>query len=206
MAATRFVGDTLRAQWSAQRLMAASGALAAGHGTRCFVRESNCRAGGFALVRIGFANVVPILSSARLSAWCRPAAAIATVSSSLPRFCRRPSADWRLRALACSTQLALGRRQNRGSPTDETVAIAAAGATPGTLVGRDRMGTTLAKPMADECENHQSATMDRAKAAPLPWPRLGPVHRSQPSALRAHVRTHVSPTTGSPPSPRKNSA
>jgi len=83
MAATRFVGDTLRAHMSAQRLMAASGALAAvGMATALLVRDPIVALIGFAFVGIGFANVVPILFiGATKVPGVAPAAAIATVSS-----------------------------------------------------------------------------------------------------------------------------
>jgi len=83
MAATRFVGDTLRAHMSAQRLMAASGALAAvGMATALLVHDPIVALIGFAFVGIGFANVVPILFiGATKVPGVAPAAAIATVSS-----------------------------------------------------------------------------------------------------------------------------
>jgi predicted MFS family arabinose efflux permease len=83
MAATRFVGDKLREHWSPQRLMAASGVLAAvAMATVLIVRDPIVGLIGFALVGVGFANVVPILFIAATRVPnVAPATAIATVSS-----------------------------------------------------------------------------------------------------------------------------
>jgi predicted MFS family arabinose efflux permease len=83
MAATRFAGDTLRTHVSPPRLMAASATLAAvAMATVLLVRDPIVALVGFALVGIGFANVVPILfiASTRVPG-VAPATAIATVSS-----------------------------------------------------------------------------------------------------------------------------
>jgi fucose permease len=83
MAATRFVGDTLRTHVSARRLLLVSGILAAvAMATALLLRHPIVALVGFALVGIGFANVVPILFiGATKVPGVAPAAAIATVSS-----------------------------------------------------------------------------------------------------------------------------
>src|SRR5262249_16289320 len=83
MAATRFVGDTLRTHVSPPRLMAASGILAAAAmATVLLLRDPVVALVGFALVGVGFANVVPILFIAATRVpGVAPATAIATVSS-----------------------------------------------------------------------------------------------------------------------------
>lgn len=65
MAATRFVGDRLRARWSAEGLLRASAALAALALALVLLSPSVPLAlAGFALVGVGLANVVPVLFSA----------------------------------------------------------------------------------------------------------------------------------------------
>jgi predicted MFS family arabinose efflux permease len=83
MAATRFGGDILRTHVSSPRLLAASGLLAAvAMATVLIVRDPIVALVGFALVGIGFANVVPILFSAATHVpGVAPATAIAAVSS-----------------------------------------------------------------------------------------------------------------------------
>ncbi|HTT11449.1 MAG TPA: MFS transporter [Burkholderiaceae bacterium] len=83
MAATRFTGDALRTRVSARRLLAASTLLAAvAMAAALLARNPVVALIGFALVGIGFANVVPILFiGATKVPGVSPAAAIATVSS-----------------------------------------------------------------------------------------------------------------------------
>jgi len=83
MAAMRFVGDALRARISARRLFATSALLAAvAMATALLIPHPIVALIGFALVGIGFANVVPILFiGATKVPGVAPAAAIATVSS-----------------------------------------------------------------------------------------------------------------------------
>jgi fucose permease len=65
MAATRFVGDRLRARWSATGLLRASACLAALALAAVLLSNSVPLAlAGFALVGVGLANVVPVLFSA----------------------------------------------------------------------------------------------------------------------------------------------
>ncbi|KQP15046.1 MFS transporter [Pseudorhodoferax sp. Leaf267] len=65
MAATRFVGDRLRARWSSVGLLRASAGLAAAALTLVLLSDSVVLALiGFALVGVGLANVVPVLFSA----------------------------------------------------------------------------------------------------------------------------------------------
>ncbi len=83
MAATRFAGDTLRTHVNPPRLMAASATLAAtAMATVLLVRDPIVALCGFALVGVGFANVVPILfMAATRTPGVAPATAIAAVSS-----------------------------------------------------------------------------------------------------------------------------
>jgi fucose permease len=83
MAATRFIGDFLRTQVSAPRLMLASGIVAAlAMATVLVVRDPIVALVGFALVGAGFANVVPILFIAASKApGVAPGTAIGTVSA-----------------------------------------------------------------------------------------------------------------------------
>jgi len=78
----------------------------------------------------------------------------------------------------------------------KTVAIAAAGATPGTLVApMNKDGHTLAKPMPTSAKTHQR-TMDRARAAPSHGGGRQCAARSH-QTLRAHVGTQrVADKTG----------
>lgn len=83
MAATRFAGDTLRTHVSAPRLLAGSAAVAAlAMATVLLARQPTVALIGFAVVGIGFANVVPILFIAATKVpGATPADAIAAVSS-----------------------------------------------------------------------------------------------------------------------------
>ena len=83
MAATRFCGDWLRSRIAAPRLMAASALLAAAAmAAVLLLRDPVATLVGFALVGVGFANVVPILFMAATRVeGVAPATAIASVSS-----------------------------------------------------------------------------------------------------------------------------
>ena len=83
MAATRFAGDALRSHFSAPRLLAASGWLAAaGMALVLATRQPVVALIGLAVVGVGFANVVPILFMAASRVPGVPAAeGIAAVSS-----------------------------------------------------------------------------------------------------------------------------
>jgi len=83
MAAARFGGDAVRARVAPVTLMRASGALgAAGMAMALLVREPVVALVGFALVGLGFANVVPVLfSAASRVPGVTPAHGIAAVSS-----------------------------------------------------------------------------------------------------------------------------
>jgi fucose permease len=83
MALTRFVGDHLRARVGAARLLAFSAVLAAvAMLAVLLIRDQSVALVGFALVGIGFANIVPILFMAATKVPnVAPATAIATVSS-----------------------------------------------------------------------------------------------------------------------------
>lgn len=83
MAATRFAGDALRTHVSAQRLLAASGLLAAGAmAVVLLTRQPIVALIGLAVVGVGFANVVPILfMAASRVPGVAPAQGIAAASS-----------------------------------------------------------------------------------------------------------------------------
>lgn len=83
MAAGRFGGDWVRARWAAVPLLRASGALGAiGMVLALLVPHPFAALFGFALVGLGFANVVPVLFSAAANVpGVSPAHGIAAVSS-----------------------------------------------------------------------------------------------------------------------------
>lgn len=83
MAAARFAGDRIRARMSPVALLRASAVLAAsGMAVALAARQPWAALAGFALVGLGFANMVPVLfSAAARTPGVTPAHAIAAVSS-----------------------------------------------------------------------------------------------------------------------------